>query len=123
MFCTSGLQNIGVQPLADAIVDVRAVAGRTRRSRARTSRAKPSTRAADDKAPLVLWVWKTIADQFAGRITLFRVISGMLKADSTVHNLTRDTPERFGHMLRAAGQDADAACRRSTPATSAPSPS
>jgi elongation factor G len=32
------------------------------------------------------FVWKTVADPFAGRITLFRVISGTLKADSTLHN-------------------------------------
>ena len=62
-------------------------------------KGEPATRAADDKAPLVLWVWKTIADQFAGRITMFRVISGTLKSDATVHNITRDQPERFGHVL------------------------
>ena len=43
---------------------------------------------ADDTAPLAAFVWKTVADQFAGRITLFRVYQGTLKADSTVHNAT-----------------------------------
>ena len=80
-------------------------------------------RAASDSGPYAAFVWKTIADPFAGRITMFRVMSGTLKSDSTVQNLTRDTRERLGHLLAAAGQDADARCRRSRPATSARSPS
>ena len=52
VFCASGLRNIGIQPLADAIVDLRAVAGRTAVRGHRRRRAKPATRAADDKAPL-----------------------------------------------------------------------
>jgi elongation factor G len=49
-------------------------------------------------------VWKTIADPFAGRITLFRVVSGVLKADTTIHNVTRDAPERMGHLLLLQGK-------------------
>ena len=39
-----------------------------------------------------------------GRITMFRVVSGALKADSTVHNKTQDAPERFGHLLLLQGK-------------------
>jgi elongation factor G len=49
-------------------------------------------------------VWKTIADPFAGRITMFRVMSGTLKADSTVHNRTRDVAERLGHLILLQGK-------------------
>jgi len=69
-----------------------------------TAKGADATRAADDKAPLVIWVWKTIADQFAGRITMFRVVSGVLKADTTVHNVSRDLPERIGHVLVLEGK-------------------
>ena len=55
-------------------------------------------RKADDKAPAAAFVWKTMADPFAGRITMFRVVSGTLKSDSTVHNKTKDAPERLGHL-------------------------
>ena len=54
---------------------------------------------------------------------MFRVVSGTLKADSTVHNVTRDTPERLGHLVLLQGKTPDARCRRSRPATSARSPS
>jgi elongation factor G len=57
-----------------------------------------------DGGPLAAFVWKTVADPFAGRITLLRVISGTLRADSTVHNVTRDTPERVGHLLLLQGK-------------------
>ncbi|HUL73157.1 MAG TPA: elongation factor G [Vicinamibacterales bacterium] len=103
VFCTSAVRNIGMSPLADAIVtyvqppDARPFPGKN-------AKGEDATRAARDSDPLVLWVWKTIADQFAGRITLFRVISGVLKSDATVHNVTRDAPERFGHVLVLQGK-------------------
>ena len=103
VYCASGLRNIGMQPLADALVTYvpspaeRPMAGKN-------VRGEDVTRAAKDSDPLVLWVWKTIADQFAGRITMFRVVSGVVKADATVHNVTRDAPERLGHLLAMQGK-------------------
>jgi elongation factor G len=57
-----------------------------------------------DTAPLAAFVWKTVADPFAGRITLLRVISGTLRADSTVQNLTREGSERLGHLMLLQGK-------------------
>ena len=50
------------------------------------------------------FVWKTIADPFAGRITMLRVVSGTLKSDTTVHNLTHDAAERLGHLIALQGK-------------------
>ena len=102
--CASGLQNIGVQPLLDAIVHyVPAPTEHPMRG------VKPGTDDAVEKEAVptgaaVAYVWKTIADQFAGRITLFRVITGTLKSDSNVANVTRDTQERLGHLLLVQGK-------------------
>ena len=53
------------------------------------------------------FVWRTVADPFAGRITLFRVVTGHLVSDTTATNVTRgDAAERLGHLLRRPGQDA-----------------
>ena len=103
VFCASGLRNIGVQPLADALVTY-VPSPAARPFAGVDAKSEPATRAAADNAPLVLWVWKTVADAFAGRITLFRVVSGVVKSDATVHNLTRDTPERLGHLLVLQGK-------------------
>jgi elongation factor G len=103
VFCTSALRNVGVQPLADAIVSY-VPSPADRPFTGRNAKGDPATRDAADAQPLVLWVWKTVADQFAGRITMFRVISGVLKADATIHNVTRDAPERVGHLLLLQGK-------------------
>jgi elongation factor G len=94
--CTSGLQNIGAQPLLDAIIAY--LPSPADRPFAALAGKDEVTRAADDKLPYAAFVWKTVADQFAGRITMFRVVQGSLKADSTVQNVTRSTPERLGHL-------------------------
>ncbi len=104
VYCTSALRNCGVQPLADALTTL--VASPVDRPFPGRSRAggEPATLTASDSGPLLLWVWKTMADQFAGRVTLFRVVSGTVKSDMTVHNITRDAPERFGHLLVLEGK-------------------
>ncbi|GBD97089.1 MAG TPA: elongation factor G [Nitrospirae bacterium] len=57
---------------------------------------------ADD--PLSLRVFKTIADPFAGKLTLFRVFSGVLKPDSTVYNASSDSKEKMGNMFYLLGK-------------------
>ena len=102
VLCTSGLRNVGVAPLADAVLAY----GPSPADRPfpGVSAGAPAARSADPNAPLVLWVWKTVADPFAGRITIFRVLSGVLKSDATVHNITRDAAERLGHVLVLQGK-------------------
>ena len=103
VLCASAAANVGVQPLLDAIVAyVESPAERPMKGKnaAGDEVAIPTA----DSGPGAAFVWKTIADPFAGRITLFRVISGSLKADSTVQNLTRATSERLGHLLLLQGK-------------------
>jgi elongation factor G len=55
-------------------------------------------------APSSAFVFKTIADPHAGRISVFRVYSGSVKADGTLHNVSRDTAERFGSVFLLQGK-------------------
>jgi elongation factor G len=103
VFCTAALLNIGVHPVADALV-LYVPSPADRPLRAVASTGDVVTHEASDGGPQLLWVWKTIADQFAGRVTLFRVLSGVARSDTTVHNLTRDVPERIGHLLVLLGK-------------------
>jgi elongation factor G len=100
--CTSGLQNVGAQPLLDAVLAYLPSPA----DRPFTARAggETVTRKADESAPYAAFVWKTVADQFAGRITLFRVFQGVLKSDSTVINTTRGVQERLGHLVALQGK-------------------
>ncbi len=54
--------------------------------------------------PMTAFIFKTIADPYAGKLSLFRVYSGALKADSTVFNATADTKERIGQVFYLQGK-------------------
>jgi len=103
LVCTSATLNIGVQQLLDAVAAyLPSPADRPYQGAGKDG--QETSRAADEKAPAAAFVWKTIADPFAGRITMFRVVSGTLKADSNVHNKSRESAERFGHLLLLQGK-------------------
>ncbi len=59
-----------------------------------------------DSEPTGLVVFKTMTDPFAGRITFFKVISGIVKNDATLQNYTRRTEERFSHLSVMQGRKA-----------------
>jgi elongation factor G len=106
VLCCSAAANIGMQPLLDAIVNyVPSPAQRPFTATAAKSDEAVAVAAADTD-PAALFVWKTVADPFAGRITLFRVVSGTIKSDSTVQNISRDTSERLGHLSLLQGKTA-----------------
>jgi elongation factor G len=58
----------------------------------------------DDGQPLSLFVFKTLADPFAGRINYFKVKSGVLKNDATLTDFTRNNQERFQHTQVVQGK-------------------
>lgn len=103
VYCMSALKNIGGTLVAGAIADL-VPSPVDRPFPGVAPDGSPITQEPDLNAPLVVWVFKTIADQFAGRISLFRVIAGTLKSDSTVQNLTRQAPERVGHLVVLEGK-------------------
>ena len=104
LLCASGLANIGAAPLLDALVGYVPSPADRPFTATDTKANTEVTRTADAAAPYCAFVWKTVADPFAGRITLFRVMTGTLRADSSVHNLTRDTSERLGHLTVMQGK-------------------
>ena len=105
--CGSATGNTGVHQLLDAAVlclpspaekaDRTPLKGKNPKAGEEVFR-KP---VADD--PLSLRVFKTIADPFAGKLTLFRVFSGVLKSDSTLYNASRDSKEKMGNMFYLLG--------------------
>jgi len=58
----------------------------------------------DDGQPASIFVFKTLADPFAGRINYFKVKSGVLKNDATLVNYNRSTPERLQHTQVVQGK-------------------
>ena len=50
------------------------------------------------------YVFKTISDPYAGKISIFRVFSGSIKSDSTFYNSTKGTKEKLSHLHRLVGK-------------------
>ncbi len=61
--------------------------------------------APDEDGPLVAYVFKTLADPYAGRINLLRVYRGTLRSDSQVFNVARHEKERIGQLGRPLGSE------------------
>ncbi|PIE71879.1 MAG: elongation factor G [Deltaproteobacteria bacterium] len=59
----------------------------------------------DPDAPFAGYVFQTIVDPYAGRLTLIKIISGSLGSDGTIFNTTKDTKERFSQLLYMAGKE------------------
>jgi elongation factor G len=70
------------------------------------SEAEMVLRKVDDREPLSLYVFKTMSDPFAGRISFFKVFSGIAKNDSTVTNYTHRSAERLAHLTVMQGRTA-----------------
>ncbi len=101
----SSILNVGIHAVLDAIVDL--LPSPADRGEAKgtdpVTKAEAVRKPAAD-APLSAFVFKTLVDPHAGRITLFRVYSGTFKSDSVVHNVGRDSAERAGSLLLLQGK-------------------
>jgi elongation factor G len=67
---------------------------------------EPPVRKVADSEPLSLYVFKTVSDAFAGRISYFKVYSGILKNDATVQNFTLNSSEKLAHISAMQGKQA-----------------
>jgi elongation factor G len=104
IFVASGMQNIGIQPLLNEIVELAPAPDDlgTAKGHPNPDSDEIIEREVKDIAPFSAYVFKTIADPFAGRITIFKIFSGCVKSDASVYNVTKNTQERLGplHVLQ-----------------------
>ncbi len=105
VFCGSGAKNIGAAVLLDAIINLLPAPNeRPAKKGTHASNGHEETRAADPNAPFSAFVFKTVMDPFAGKLTYFRVESGTAHSDAGVYNSARESKERFGQLLRLEGK-------------------
>ena len=104
----SGLGNIGTDEVLDFIVDYLPTAAEREAVKAAptANNGEPATRKVADSEPLSLFVFKTISDPFSGRISFFKVYSGVLKNDAMVQNYNRSSAEKFAHISIMQGKTA-----------------
>jgi elongation factor G len=100
VLCGAAFKNKGVQAMLDAVVDflpspedVPAVEGHL-------PNGEPAERHPKDDEPFSALAFKIATDPFVGKLTFFRVYSGVLKSGSYVYNATKDKRERVGRLLQ-----------------------
>jgi elongation factor G len=105
VFVASGSAEIGLAPLLDAFIDMMPSPTDVLPAVAQ-GKDGPEELLAKDSEPLAVYVWKTTADPFVGKITYFRIYSGTLSSDTRVWNQTKGAEERLGtlHVLRGKEQ-------------------
>jgi elongation factor G len=97
--CAAAVKSIGVHALLDLIVDsLPSPADRAEVVGTDLKTKQAGARAADAKAPVTALVFKTLSDPHIGKLSLFRVTSGTVRADSTLLNPGRGARERMGHV-------------------------
>jgi elongation factor G len=105
VLAVSGARNVAVRPLMDALVDLTPAPDARGEVEGKDPNGSPVSRKIASSAPASAFIFKTIADPFAGRISLFRVMSGVMKSDSTYHNTTKDVAERLGSVSLLQGKE------------------
>jgi elongation factor G len=102
VLCGASFKNKGVQALLDAVidflpapVDIPPIEGHLPHHDEHMA-----TREASDNAPFAALASKIATDPFVGKLTFFRVYSGVLKSGSYIYNSTKDKRERIGRLLQ-----------------------
>src|SRR3989339_2108795 len=101
VFCGSSFKNRGVQPLLDAIIDyLPAPVDKKDVVGINPKTGNEDTRKALDSEPFSALAFKIMSDPFVGRLTYFRVYSGVLATGSYTFNSVKERRERIGRLLQ-----------------------
>ena len=105
IFYGSAFRQIGIPQLLDAIIDYLpsppeegAFTGKN------PVTGEVETRACDPAAPASTYVFKTLIDPFAGKLSIMRVVSGKIATDMTLYNPNKQAKEKIGHVFRLEGK-------------------
>jgi len=104
----SGLGNVSADRLMDFIVEFTPAATEhdVIRGEVTSGNGEPPARKESDTEPVSLYVFKTVSDPFAGRISYFKVFSGVLKNDASLQNFSRGSLEKLAHISIMQGKTA-----------------
>ena len=100
--CGAATRNLGINRLLDAFVEDLPSPGKRGPVELDGMTLEP-----DESKDMVAFVFKTLADPFAGRLNLFRVYQGVISHDSQVHNCRAHVKERVGQLLMPQGKETE----------------
>jgi elongation factor G len=101
----SATKSIGVKQLLQIVSRFMPSAADVARTVTNLATGEEEEIVADANGPLVVQVFKTLADPFVGKLTYFRVVSGTLNSDARARNVNRDTEERLGQLFELRGKE------------------
>ena len=104
VLCVAATRGRGVTPLLDALVRLLPAPTEREPIAARDAKGAAVTVPPDPAGPLAAQVWKTMADPYVGKLSYFRVFSGVLKSDAQVWNAGKGKVERIGQLLVLRGK-------------------
>lgn len=105
VLCGSSTLNMGVRQLLDAVCAyLPSPLDRTKAVGVHPKSSEIIERAPDEKEPFSALVFKTTSDPYTGKITIFRIYSGVLNSDSTIYNSTKGIDERIGQIYELEGK-------------------
>ena len=102
VLCGSAYKDIGLGRVMNAIIDYTYPAILNDFTVINPETGEEEVR--DANAPMAALVFKTTSDPFVGRLSFFRVFSGVIKSDSMVYNASREKEERFGTVITMRGK-------------------
>ncbi|MCL2463011.1 MAG: elongation factor G [Defluviitaleaceae bacterium] len=106
VFCGAAVQNLGVRELLDALVEYAPAADSKKTIQVTDVKSgEPITIKCEENEPVTAFVFKTIADPYVGRLSIFRVYSGIIKRDTVLYNPQSDTTEKPGHLYVMRGKE------------------
>jgi elongation factor G len=105
VMCGSGIKNFGARQLLDFVVQ----AFPSPLDKEEIEIIDPKTnelkkKAVKEDGPLFAYIFKTITDPYAGKLTLFRIFSGSLSPDTTIYNAKKELKEKIGQILQIGGK-------------------
>jgi elongation factor G len=103
VLCAAALHNVGTDLILN-FINENLPSPADRQPVAAELDGKPVARAIAANCPGSAFVFKTLADPFAGRITYFKVMSGVVKNDANLQNVSRNTQERLAHLSSPQGK-------------------
>lgn len=105
VLCGSATANIGIRQLLDSVCAyLPSPLDRTKAVGTHPKSGEIIERASDEQEPFSALVFKTTSDPYTGKITIFRIYSGVLNSDSTIFNSTKGVEERIGQIYELEGK-------------------
>lgn len=105
VFCAAAASSLGISALCDYIVDYMPTAAEMAGKKGINPKTDLAVvRNVSDSEPLSAFVFKTVADPFVGKISLIKILSGVISADKPLYNANTEKPEKIGTLYIMKGK-------------------